>query len=115
MEGSDVFQWLKGLPSKDLSRGRTKEDIEITGAYNVVDCWRARFNALLVSTQFVNYLDLSWGRFDEVVLIGRFNKVDLANAVIGTLRIDDPRTEIIELDKTSAKIAEIFEPKRGNK
>ncbi|MBI4101344.1 MAG: hypothetical protein HY443_00060 [Candidatus Nealsonbacteria bacterium] len=109
----EVFQWLKDLPTKDLSEARTKEDVEVSGAYSVVDCWKARMNALLINTPFVAYLDLSWARIDEVVLVGQFVRVDLTNAVIGALWINDERTEIIGLDKTGAKISEIKEKKKN--
>lgn len=110
MNEQDAFQWLKGLPNRVLSGQKHGDAVEITGEnYNVIDCWRGKFYVLSINASFVNYLDLSGVRADEVVLIGKFNKVDLTKAVIGTLRINE--AEIIDLDRTGVRITEIFENK----
>ena len=57
---------------------------------------------LEINADFVNVLDLSEARVNKVVLIGRFNLIDLSDATIEEL--DTTQADIVILDISGATI-----------
>lgn len=100
----EVFGYLKGLASIDLSGTEIKDEL-ILQEVNRVDLSDAEGERVTVKAEFVNCLDLSGGDFDKVVLEGAFNIVDVSDATIGTL--DVTQAEISILDDSGADIREV--------
>ena len=99
----EVFGYLKNLAvmNVDLSGTRIKDEL-ILPEVNRVDLSEAKGKRLTIRAVFVSYLDLSDGKFGEVVLEGVFNVVDVSGARIGAL--DRTRAEIWNLDDSEAEI-----------
>ena len=103
-KAKEVFTILKDLPGEDYSETRFGEE-ELDDSYNIVDFWKAKGKKLKITTNFTDNVDLSYSEIDEVILVGRFNRVDATEAKIAILDIRD--AVIIKLDLTEAEIGEV--------
>jgi len=99
-----VLRYLRGLKSIDRSGSKFGEE-SIEGEYNRIDFSDAEGGKLVIkSPEFTNYLDLSDGEFNKVVLEGWFNIVDASGARIKLF--NTRRAEIVDLDDSKAEIEE---------
>lgn len=65
----------------------------------------AKIKKLYIESPFTDTLDMSYGKFDEVTVVGLYNLVDATEAEIDLLNME--KAEAVTLDKTDAKITEI--------
>ena len=108
MEIEKVFAFLRDLPEEDFSEEKFGEK-KFENDYNVVDAWNSKGKKLEIITGFTDNVDISSSTIDEVVLVGRFNRVDATEAKIKILNIQE--ADIIKLDLAEAEIGEV----KGNK
>ncbi len=94
-------KYLRGLPNVEFS-GEKFQEKALREQYNRIDLSGAKGKKLMVKTKFTNYLDLSGGEFDEVILIGVFNIVDASGARINLLNRKE--AEVWDFDDSEAKI-----------
>jgi len=106
-QDKECFRYLKSLPSEDFT-GRRHLPSEVQGEYNILDFYKRRGTTLRIESKFVNALDLSFGQWERVELVGSFVRVDLTECKVG--KLDVSRTDIIKLDLSDSDIGTIIKP-----
>jgi hypothetical protein len=109
MDQNDVFNYLRDLQSVDFSQMQNLGDKSIIGTYNTIDCWEAKFGTLTINSEFTDTVDLSYGKYKKIILIGKFNRVDVTKATVGRGLgiIDISKAQINHLDLTEAKVGRL--------
>mgnify|MGYP001571222494 CR=1 FL=1 len=103
-ESGKAFKFLKSLESKKFT-GKVSLPSEIKGEYNILDFWKRKGGEITITSDFVNALDMSYGQWDKITLVGNFVRADLTLCKIREL--DVSRAIIIKLDLTECKIGEL--------
>ncbi|MDO8601110.1 MAG: hypothetical protein Q7R46_00330, partial [bacterium] len=84
VKSKDCFEFLKSLKSKKFT-GRVRLPKGIKGKYNILDFWKRKGKKIRIVSDFVNALDMSYGKWDKIILVGNFVRVDLTKCKISSL------------------------------
>jgi hypothetical protein len=109
MGPKEVYAYLSGLLNLSYSEERFNQHEVRIGAFNILDFWKSKGKILLIDVDFTDSLDLSKSKWEEITLVGMFNRVDLSESRVRKLNIE--KAKIIKLDVTEAEIAEIIKEK----
>lgn len=106
IKSKECFNFLQSLESKKFTDKAVLLPPEIAGEYNILDFWKRKGKKITIISDFVNALDMSYGRWDMIILVGNFVRADLTKCRISYL--DVSRANIVKLDLTECKIGEFI-------